>query len=114
MVIMLWFACTTVLSASHLTDYRSIMASFSRDGDCDSPNPKRKFSGSATYNCKYDHLWKMSYPCIEEVKNDNPAFYCLRNCHANIWALVILKGTFKEQVTRRHLKVWRCKKTTNF
>ena len=59
-----------------LTDYRSIMAFFSRDGDCNSPRPKRKLLGSASYNCKYP-LWKKSYPCIEEVKNDSPAFYCI-------------------------------------
>ena len=60
-----------------LTDYRSIMASFSRDDDCNSPRPKGKLFGSATYNCKYDPLWKKSYPCIEEVKNDSHAFYCI-------------------------------------
>ena len=52
------------------------MAYFSRDGDCDSLRPKKKLSGSATYNCKYDPLWKKSYPCIKEVKNDSHMFYC--------------------------------------
>ena len=57
MVIMLWFACTII----------SLHLSFSHDGDCDSPRPKKKLLGSATYNCN-DPLWKKSFPCIAEVR----------------------------------------------
>ena len=62
MVIMLRFACT-ITGLTPYPDYRSIMASFSRDGDCDSLRPKKKLLGSAT------SLWKKSYPCIKEVRS---------------------------------------------
>ena len=43
-----------LLSALHLTDYRSIMASFSRDGDCDSLRSKQL--GSETQAVGLCHL----------------------------------------------------------
>ena len=46
------------------------------NSDQEMPNPKRRFSGSATYFRKYDALWKEKYPCIEAVKNDMNSFYC--------------------------------------
>ena len=69
MIIMLWFACTII--SLHLI----IMASFSHDSDCDSPRPKEKLLGSATYNCN-DSLWKKSFPCIEEVRMIVLHFIC--------------------------------------
>ena len=35
-----------------------------------------RFSGSATYSCKYDPLWSKTYPCIYAVKNNSHSFYC--------------------------------------
>jgi hypothetical protein len=58
------------------------MASFSPvvesdvDSDQETPSAKRKFSGSATYYCKYTVSWREQYPCIEAVKNDDHSFYC--------------------------------------
>jgi len=65
-----------------VVDSNCSMATFSPVGESDDhedqeiPNPKRKFSGFATYFSKYDALWRKKYPCIEAVKNDAHSFYC--------------------------------------
>ena len=70
------------------TSATALRSAFQSDYDYESeserelqpPSSKRKFSGSAVYNTKYDAKWRQKYPCIQAVKGDSFSFSCTVCC----------------------------------
>jgi len=73
------------------------------ESDIATPDSKRKFSGSATYDSKFDPSWRAHYPCIDAAKDNPHSFFC-KCCVKKVSCKHMGLGDVKRH--RKHLKAW--------